>query len=132
MQKSLKYKGICNKTGQKGYNAKTEDCYQCPQFGICTTSKSGRTIKRLANEEFKEQIEAIYESPEGQKIYKFRKEKAEHPFGHIKRNLGAGQFMLRGQSKVNAETSILSTCFNIARMITILGIPELILKLNAR
>ena len=39
--------------------------------------------------------------------------------------------MLRGKEKVNAELSILSTCFNIARMITIIGIPMLIEKLNS-
>lgn len=130
--KRLKYKGItCKEPLKKGYRARREDCYQCPQFGVCTKSKSGRKIIRLADEAFKEQIEAIYASPEGQDVYKYRKEKVELPFGHMKRNLGAGQFMLRGKSKVNAEVSILSTCFNIARMITILGIPELILKLNS-
>ncbi|MCK5012370.1 MAG: hypothetical protein KAS66_00980 [Candidatus Omnitrophica bacterium] len=37
---------------------------------------------------------------------------------------------LRGKNKVNAEVSILSTCFIVARMITILGIPRLMLELN--
>lgn len=55
----------------------------------------------------------------------------ELPFGYMKRNLGAGQFLLRGKEGVNAEISILSTCFNMARMITIVGIPTLIAKLNS-
>lgn len=75
-------------------------------------------------------LEEIYESPEGQEKYKLRQQKAELPFGHIKSNLGAGQFMLRGREGVNAEFSILSTCFNISRMITIFGIPELISRLK--
>ena len=78
-----------------------------------------------------EKLEEIYEKEENQKVYKLRKEKAELPFGHMKRNLGAGQFMLRGRKGVNAELSLLSTCFNIARMITIIGIPMLITKLNS-
>lgn len=126
--KTLKYKGKSG--GKLYYKADKQDCDQCPHYDVCTKAKNGRSIARLEDEEIKEQFEAIYSSPEGQAIYKYRKEKVELPFGHIKRNLGAGQFMLRGREKVNAEVSILSTCFNIARMITIIGIPRLILKLN--
>jgi hypothetical protein len=45
----------------------------------------------------------------------------EHPFGHIKRNLKTDAFMLRGREGVQAETSLLATCFNVRRMITIFG-----------
>ena len=129
--KRLKYKTITYKEPlKKEYLARKEDCQRCPNYGVCTTSKSGRKIVRLGDQEIKEEFEAIYASPEGQNIYKVRKEKVELPFGHMKRNLGAGQFMLRGRPKVNAEVSILSTCFNIARMIGILGVPRLILELN--
>ena len=58
-----------------------------------------------------------------------RKAKVELPFGHIKRNLGAGAFLLRGLDGVNAEMSLLTSCFNIARMIGILGVVPLIAKL---
>jgi len=130
--KRLKRQGINNKEGTKiKYQAKAKDCHQCKHHEKCTKSKKGRIIKRLCNEEIKLKQEAIYKSEYGQNIYKHRKEKAELPFGHMKRNLGAGQFLLRGNEKVNAEASILSTCFNIARMITIIGIPELILRLKA-
>ena len=45
----------------------------------------------------------------------------EHPFGHIKRNLGMTYFLLRGREGVQAEIGIAATGFNIMRMITILG-----------
>ncbi|MFH1541629.1 MAG: IS1182 family transposase [bacterium] len=129
--KRLSYQGLaCKESLKKEYRASKKDCNQCPNYGVCTTSKSGRRIKRLDDEEIKEQLETIYSSPEGQRVYKSRKEKVELPFGHMKRNLGAGQFMLRGRPKVNAEVSILSTCFNIARMMHILSVPRLILELN--
>jgi len=113
------------------YKADPQDCRGCQHFNVCTSSQSGRRIKRSIHENFKEQLEKIYKSPHGQEIYQLRKEKVEHPFGHLKRNLGAGQFMLRGKDKVDAEIAILSTCFNIARMITIIGIPKLIMRLNS-
>ncbi|MCC7238849.1 MAG: transposase, partial [Candidatus Brocadia sp.] len=77
-----------------------------------------------------ERLEVIYHSREGQEVYRLRKQKVELPFGHMKRNLGAGQFLLRGRKGVNAELSLLSTGFNIARMITLVGISALIVKLQ--
>jgi transposase len=112
------------------YRAALDDCQCCPYFNACTSAKNGRTVTRSIHEDVKERLEDIYESPEGQEIYQYRKQKAELSFGHMKRTLGAGQFMLRGKEKVDAEISVLSTCFNIARMITIIGIPGLIARLN--
>lgn len=129
--KRLKRQGVhCQEPLKIAYRAKAKECQECQNYKICTESKKGRKIVRMADEEVKRHFETIYASPKGQAIYKFRKEKVELPFGHMKRNLGAGQFMLRGQPKVNAEVAVLSTCFNIARMITILGIPGLILRLK--
>ncbi len=96
-------------------------CRACPHFGICTRSKRGRATIRLKNEELREKLEARYASKEGQAIYKRRKEVAELPFGHIKRNLVGGAFLLRGLAAVKAEFAILASCFNIARMITLTG-----------
>ena len=131
--KILKRKGIAfGSQGKISYKARGKDCRECKHFWVCTPGKNGRWIVRVVEQEgLKERLEEIYREEESQRIYKLRKEKAELPFGHMKRNLGAGQFMLRGREKVNAELSILSTCFNIARMITIIGIPMLIAKLNS-
>ena len=96
-------------------------CRQCKNFGICTNSRQGRTIKRLSREELKEKIERQFNEPESQEIYARRKTRAEHPFGHVKHNLGIRNFLLRGREGARAEISIGATCFNIARMITLLG-----------
>ena len=130
--KTLTKKGIAFSDKNKiCYKAEGKACRSCKHFGVCTTSRDGRRIVRMGNEALIEKLEEIYQKEENQKVYKLRKEKAELPFGHMKRNLGAGQFVLRGRKGVNAELSLLSTCFNIARMITIIGIPMLITKLNS-
>jgi transposase len=116
--------------GKKIYQSDSSICRSCRHFGVCTSSLHGRVITRMAEENVASRLSAVYHSPEGQKVYKLRKEKAELPFGHIKHNLGAGQFMLRTRPKVDAELSILSTCFNVARMITIIGIPTLLTRLQ--
>jgi hypothetical protein len=101
-------------------------CKECCHFGVCTKSQQGRKTIRLINEELREKLEAQYEQSESQDIYKLRKQKVEIPFGHIKRNLGVNAFLLRGTDGVKAEMSILASCFNIARMITIIGVPVLV------
>lgn len=114
---------------QYSYRTKRTHCLSCRHFGACTASPKGRTIKRSLHEKLKEQLEQIYASPEGQKIYALRKQKAELPFGHLKRNLSAREFMIKGKTGTNAEISLLSTCFNIARLISLVGMTELLIKL---
>lgn len=104
-------------------------CRFCRYFGQCTKSQRGRSIIRLRNEEVKLKLEAQYEEEASQAIYRRRKARVEHPFGHIKRNLKTDAFHLRGREGVQAETSLLATCFNVARMMTILGISKLMEKL---
>lgn len=70
-------------------------CSGCIHYSVCTNSKSGRKIVRLT--------------------------RVEHPFGHMKRNLGMTDFLLRGREGAQAEISIATTCFNIVRMITLIG-----------
>lgn len=112
------------------YRAKKHRCQKCRHFDLCTINKCGRTVERTIYEKMQQRIAANYTSKQGQAIYKLRKEKTEHIFGHMKHNLAAGQFMLRGKDKIDAEVSVLSTCFNLARMITIIGIPQLLMRLT--
>jgi len=104
-------------------------CLECPHFGLCTKAKYGRRIRRLVHEDLKLKLEHQYNEESSQAIYKLRKEKVELPFGHIKRNLGVTAFLLRGLSGVRAEMSLLASCFNLARMINLVGVPLLVAKL---
>lgn len=114
---------------RKEYMPNPSVCKQCPNFGVCTKSKLGRKITRLLKEELKEKLEVQYEQPESQAIYELRKQKVELPFGHIKHNLKVDGFLLRGLEGVKAEASLLASCFNIARMISIIGVQGLLVKL---
>jgi transposase len=125
-----RYSSPYSKAKKLTYGAEPGICQTCPSLKQCTTSSRGRHVTHTGKETLKTRLQAVYLSPKGQEIYKLRKEKAELPFGHMKRNLGALQFMLRGKAKVDAELSLLSTCFNIARMTTIIGASALLLKLK--
>jgi transposase len=101
-------------------------CRNCEHFGKCTKAKEGRSILRNVNEKLREELEAEYLKEESQEVYKLRQQRVEHPFGHIKRNLGADHFLLRRRDGVRAEMSLLSTCFNLRRMITLIGLNQII------
>ena len=122
MGQRLNRHGVDEKKRQINYCAGVV-CRSCIQFGQCTTNRRhGRKVTRLFNEAVREKLETLYEQPSSKAIFKRRKERAEHPFGHLKRNLNAGYFLLRGLPGVRAEMALLATCFNITRMITLLGV----------
>jgi len=116
---------------QREYYPGRNVCNNCPHFGTCTSSiTTGRKIIRYENEAFREKLAAHYEEPASQVVYQRRKEKAELPFGHIKRNLGVDSFLLRGLSGVRAELSLLSSCFNMVRLIGLFGVSGLVERLS--
>lgn len=128
--KVLKFSHVSNEKQTKVYRGGSV-CKGCPDFGQCTKSDRGRGISRLLKADLQEKFEAQYAQSKSQKIYTLRKQKVELPFGHIKRNLKVDSFLLRGLDSVKSETSIMASCFNIARMIGILGVAGLIAKLGS-
>ena len=126
----LYYQGTDKSTGKRHYLITDKHlCFSCKHYGVCTSAKKGRKINRHPNEEAKLKFEAQYQEAGSQEIYSRRKTRSEHPFGHIKRNLKTDSFLLRGREGVQAETSLLGACFNVARMITIFGVSTLIERL---
>lgn len=108
-----------------------QQCEKCDHFGQCTKNKKmGRSLTRYFDEEFRQQIARSYKTRVNQLIYKKRKQLCELPFGHIKHNLGASTFLLRGLDGVKAEMSLLSSSFNIIRSINILGVKRLVAALQ--
>ena len=122
----LRYRKTDFKTRQKTYQvSRPAICHDCQHFGVCTKAKQGRSIVILLDQGIKERLEAQYASPESQIIYQRRKQRVEHPFGHLKHNLGVRSFLLRGLQGVRAEAGLLATCFNLTRLITLLGVSKL-------
>jgi transposase len=127
----LVYTGI--HSSHKSYIYRMADpiiCQRCPRFGVCTTSAKGRRVERPFSEETRERLEQRYQQPEAQMIFRRRKIRVEHSFGHIKHNLGMRTFLLRGIAGAKAETALVATCFNLTRMVTLLGVKRFIQTLN--
>jgi len=125
----LKFLQVIKKTRSRLYTIEKKDnCLNCRYYGQCTKSRSGRKLERQIEEDLKEKLEQAYALPENKLIYKRRQFRVEPIFGHFKRNLGFYSFLLRGEEGARAEVSLLSICFNIRRMITIIGKQGLIQK----
>jgi transposase len=126
----LECKGVDTIRQSRSYYA-GKICQKCKHFENCTVNRrQGRKVVRYRHEELRNHLECRYSSQDGQKIFCRRKAIVEHPFGHIKRNLNAGHFLLRGLAGVRAEMSLLAGCFDIRRLITILGVQGLTARLE--
>ena len=56
---------------------------------------------------------------------------SEHPHGSMKRNDDASYFLLKGLNKVEIETALYYSAFNLRRVIKILGVPRILELLEA-
>jgi transposase len=127
----LPYRRTCEDRHWREYQLDGATCCACEHYKECTRGRNGRKVIRYFNEDLRDQLRRQFEEPASQAIYKRRKETVELTFGHLKRNLGAGHFLLRGLSGVRAELSLLASCFNLARLIGLFGVVGLMSKLSA-
>lgn len=128
---TIKYSFTNNNCKNRVYRiSKSSICRKCRHFGKCTKSKRGRTILTQSNEHIRKKLESDYMKPQFQAIYSLRKQKVELPFGHIRRNLKVDAFLLRGSDGAKLEMSLLTSCFNISRIITIFGVRGFIQQMK--
>ena len=113
------------------YNYKkyrTSKCRECPVKYLCTSRAAGREIDRSQYADAVEENNKRYR--ENPQLYRKRQEINEHIFGTIKRRWGYNHTNLTGLEKVNGEHSLIMLVYNIKRSINILGVPDLIAKLQ--
>ena len=119
------------RTENNGYQFKkyrTPACKECQVKDLCTSRKGGREIDRSQYADAVEENNKRYR--ENPQLYRKRQEINEHIFGTIKRQWGYNHTNLTGLEKVNGEHSLIMLVYNIKRSINILGVPELIAKLQ--
>ncbi len=105
------------------YYASTQ-CRGCSSKHLCTTSKDGRRLTRLVDEDLLDEMaKRVTENPQ---LMKQRQQLSEHPFGTIKRSMVSSYFLMRGLKKVAAEMSLTVLCYNLKRVINIIGVRQLI------
>jgi transposase len=127
----LTYRRTCEDRRWREYPLDGATCCACDHYKDCTRGRNGRKIIRYFNEDLRDQFRQQFETPAHREIYPRRKQTAELPFGHFKRNLGADHFLLRGLAGMRAELSLLASGFNKARLIGLFGVAGLMAKLSA-
>jgi transposase len=108
------------------WNAKA--CRACPLKTQCT--KAGkRSIVRSFHEDAREAMHLRAKSDP--KWMKLRMSLVEHPIGTMKWMMGYPRFLLRGSIKAKAELAFAVLGYNLKRVISILGVHNLLLTLRA-
>ncbi|HEX3010514.1 MAG TPA: IS1182 family transposase [Syntrophomonadaceae bacterium] len=102
-------------------------CCNCEMKDHCTKSQKGRTISRNQSQEFLDTVDK--RTMENKELYAQRQMLVEHPFGTVKRIWGYSYFLTRGIKSVAAENSLHFLAYNLRRVISILGVKEMIRKL---
>ena len=107
----------------------TDQCLICVAKTLCTRGKR----KEIERSEYQDVVdENNKRTLENLDLYKKRSLIIEHIFGTVKRSWGYTYTLLKGIKKVNTEMSIIFTVYNIRRAMSILGVKELISKLEAK
>jgi transposase len=91
-------------------------CHACQFFGICTSSKTGRSISRHPYEKELRQMRQKLDSESGKAVYARRKYTVEPPFGHIKSIMGFTSFQLRGKQRVRGEFKLVTIAHNLRKI----------------
>jgi transposase len=130
---TLKTTGSWHKktTDRDSYNFKkyrTPKCKECLVKHLCTSRAAGREIDRSQYADAVAENNKRYH--DNAQLYRKRQEINEHIFGTIKRQWGYNHTNLTGLEKVNGEHSLIMLVYNIKRSINILGVPDLIAKLQ--
>ena len=116
----------------KQYTLPAKICKDCPFVEKCLGNRlkswHGKTIERT---EYDDAVEAnLKRVSQNRAAYQKRKEIIEHPFGTIKRTYGYYYTLLRTKEKVTGEFSLIYLCYNLRRVISILGVQGLKQALN--
>lgn len=94
-------------------------CANCPKREGCTKAKNGRIHHRYHNQQWRDEYKKKIDTPESVVLIKKRKSLSEHPNGTLKWMMGQAQFVLRGLEKVSIEVNLLTTCYNLKRLLNI-------------
>jgi len=95
---------------------KCKECSSCPVREKCTTSKTGRTIKRNVDQELIDNYKTKLKEDRSKKAIRERKGIVEHPFGTIKTLMGKSELVLCGKEKAIIELDLYIMAYNMKRL----------------
>jgi hypothetical protein len=99
------------------YQARGSDCRQCPHFGVCTKSKTGRALSVPVHEALIQANRERMRDPELRPLVQIRRQRGEGPFGYFKQFGGLRRFAGRGLAYAQKKTLIAGTGWNLLRLL---------------
>jgi transposase len=99
------------------YQARGSDCRQCPHFGVCTKSQTGRGVSVPLHEELLAANRERVRSPELRPLLQIRRQRGEAPFGHFKQFGGLRRFAGRGREYATKKTLMAAVGWNRLRLL---------------
>jgi transposase len=94
-------------------------CADCPLRARCTTSKSGREIKRYAIDAAKDRLRAKMKLPAVRAWYSKRQAMVEPVFSHLRGQQGLNRFRRSGLKAVRLEFTLHAMAHNLSRMVAL-------------
>lgn len=91
----------------------TKACASCPLRSQCTTSRTGRRIKRYEGEELKEAMAQVLRQPAARLMYRQRCAIAERPFAELRERQGLRRFRRCGLLGAGLEFALHVIAFNL-------------------
>ncbi len=120
------------KNGRQSYQVKhykTKACNGCTLRRQCTTNKRGRFIERTEYQQYVDRNNnRVNQQPD---YYRQRQQIIEHQFGTLKRQWHFDYTLTKGKEKVLGEVYLAFTCYNLRRIMSILGFEALMSKMKA-
>jgi transposase len=113
------------------YMSRKTVCDACPLRGRCVTEATPkRSVFRWEHEDVIERHRARMQKAD--RPMRRRSGLVEHPFGTLKCRAGYRHFLVRGFAKVRGEWSLMALCYNLARVLSIIGLDGLVAHLAKR
>ncbi len=107
------------------YTSRKAVCDACPLRSRCVTEATPkRSVFRWEHEDVLERHRA--RMAKADRPMRLRSGLVEHPFGTLKVRAGYRHFLVRGFDKVRGEWSLMALCYNLARVLSIVGLDRLI------
>src|SRR5205085_2393651 len=100
------------------YQARGSDCRQCPHFGVCTKSQTGRSVSVPLHEALIAANRERVHSPELRPLLQIRRQRGEAPFGHFKQYGGLRRFAGRGREYATKKTLMAAVGWTLLRLLS--------------
>ena len=101
----------------------TKDCQTCPLKNKCTARDQGRLIERPLHQAYVDRNDNRVRKDMW--YYKKRQEIIEHIFGTIKRQWDMDHTLVKGRQNVETEYRLAAICYNLTRVVSLIGIERL-------